>query len=77
MSTGPVERTFFLRGSLRKQTYGHVTAAAATMADLVEGLSTHGSRVSSSKVLGERAEKGVETWYKEILSRSLCFSDYL
>lgn len=77
MSIGLAERTFFLPGSLRKETYGHVTAAAATIADLVDGLSTSGSRVSSSKVLGERAEKGVETWYKEVLSRSLCFSDYL
>ena len=81
MSTGLLERTFFLSGSLRKETHGHallhVTAVATTIADLVEGLSTSGSRVSSSKVLGERAEKSVETWCKEVLSRSLCFSDYL
>lgn len=54
-----------------------LTAAAATIAGMVEDLSTSGSRVSSSKVPGERDEKGVETWYKEVLSRLLCFSDYL
>lgn len=73
------KKDFFLSGSLRKGTHGyvllHVTAAAANVTDLVEGLSTTGNRVSSSKVLGERAGKAVGTWYKVVLSRSLCFSD--
>lgn len=67
---------FILSASLRKETNGHAllhaSAAAATLADLVEGLSTTSSRVRSSRVLGERAERNVESRYKEILN-NLCF----
>lgn len=50
---------FFLSGSLSKETHGHghiTAAAAATITDLVENLRIRNSRVSLSKVLGERAE---------------------
>lgn len=68
---------FILSTSLRKETHGHAllyaSASAATLADLVEGLSTTSSRARSSRVLGERAERSVESRYKEILNSLLCF----